>query len=152
MVHSTHPRVTQCCPVYSSKAQSYIWIVSAIWVDLWLPSFDSLLCTTHTYRWDLLHPKSPSSKGRSWKQSASPWALLVGCVAGPGLAAVKPKLLWKWQFNLVSCTYRGRHWVEEFESVFRQAQRIIRINYQGKHSLEVHPLLIKSMDLWLKLS
>lgn len=63
------------------------------------------------------------------------------------LASLSLKLLWKWGRTVLR---KEEVWAEELEWAFRWPHQIISINHGDKHSFEVHVLLIKSMDLWLK--
>lgn len=63
------------------------------------------------------------------------------------LASLSLNLLWKWGWTVLT---KGEVWAEELEWVFKLPHQIISVSHWDKHSLEVHVLFIKSMDLSLK--
>lgn len=63
------------------------------------------------------------------------------------LPSLSLNLLWKWGWTVLT---KEEVWAEELGWAYKWPHKIISVSYRDKHSLEVHVLLIKSVDLSLK--
>lgn len=130
----TCPRATPFCSVYTVKSTT----ACGYWDEWGLYSCKSS-SVIRLYLWHVF----PSSH----RPCPSLYTAHSASKIFSTLASLSLNLLWKWSWTVLT---KGEVWVEELEWAIKWPHKIISVSHRDKQSLEVHVLLIKSVDLWLR--